>query len=67
MGDRGALEPGDEVMPFANNIGSVNGECVNGSTQDMIVQVVQNDFNFRKFRHKWLRGKEIDSASSGPL
>lgn len=40
IGDRGALDPGDEVMPRANNIRTVNGERFNGPTQDMTVQVV---------------------------
>jgi len=35
FGDPGALEPGDEVMPCANNIRTLNDECFNGPTQDM--------------------------------
>ena len=55
--DGGALEPGDEVMPCANNIRTVNGERVHGPTQDLIFEMVQDDFNFREFRHGVRRGK----------
>ena len=51
IGDCRALEPGNEIMPSANNIRTVNGERFNGSAQDMTFQVGHDDFNFREFRH----------------
>jgi len=52
ISDRGALEPGDKVMPCADNIRTVNGETFNGPTQDLPVQMVEDDFNFREFGHR---------------
>ncbi|GJL69155.1 MAG: hypothetical protein NPIRA06_17900 [Nitrospirales bacterium] len=57
IGDRGALKPGNDVMSSADNIRTVNGEPFNGPTQDMAVQMVEDDFDFRELGHRRLRGE----------
>jgi hypothetical protein len=34
----------------------VNGKGFHGPAQDLISKMAQNDFNFREFRHRSLRG-----------
>ena len=64
MGDRGTLKPGDEIVSGAHNIRTVYGERCNGPTQDMPVQLVEDDLDFRELRHRGRRGesKRVERA-----
>lgn len=57
MGDRGTLKPGDEVVSGAHNIRTVYGEHCNGPTQDMPVQMVEDDLDFGELGHRGSRGE----------
>jgi len=52
MGNDGMTKPLNEVMPRSNNIGTMNGECLNGAPKNLRREVLEDHFDFRELGHK---------------
>jgi hypothetical protein len=46
------MKPRDEVMSRSDDIGTMNGECLNGCPEHARFEVPDDDFNFWEFWHE---------------
>jgi len=52
MGNCGMTKPGNEIMTRSNNVGTMNGDCLNGGPKNLRLEVLEYHFDFWEFRHK---------------